>query len=116
VVLELPPRQPVGDKYVHSATRCAWWQTPQFCQNKIAAAWLQHIIATGNYVPAAVAARQLLRAAAVRAPGIAAESPQELHWQFRGLAAESPAPARERRGGARILAVFFVFAGVLEFY
>jgi hypothetical protein len=25
------PRQPVGDKYVHSATRCAWWQTTQFC-------------------------------------------------------------------------------------
>jgi hypothetical protein len=29
-------RQPVGDSYVHSATRCAWWQTTQFCQNKIA--------------------------------------------------------------------------------
>jgi hypothetical protein len=24
------------------------------------------------------------------AQGIAAESPQELHWQFRGLGAESP--------------------------
>jgi hypothetical protein len=30
----------------------------------------------------------------VRAPGIGAESPQELHGQFRGLVAESPAPAR----------------------
>jgi hypothetical protein len=26
----------------------------------------------------------------VRAPGIAAESPQEAHWRFRGLGAESP--------------------------
>jgi hypothetical protein len=34
-------RQPVDDKYVHSATRCAWWQTPQFCQNKIATAGLR---------------------------------------------------------------------------
>jgi hypothetical protein len=32
--------------------------------------------------------------AAGRAPGIGAESPQDLHGQIRGLGAESPAPAR----------------------
>jgi hypothetical protein len=39
--------------------------------------------------------------AAGRAPGIVAESPQDLHWQIRGLGAESPAPAL-RAGGAPI--------------
>jgi hypothetical protein len=38
----------------------------------------------------------------VRAPGIAAESPQELHGQFRGLAAGSPVflPAARAKKGA----------------
>jgi hypothetical protein len=34
------------------------------------------------------------------APGIAAESPQDLHWQIRGLAAESPVSGASRRKGA----------------
>jgi hypothetical protein len=52
--------QPVGDKDVHSASLRAWWQTTQFCQNKIATAWLEpqncrrqfcaHEIATGNFM------------------------------------------------------------------
>jgi hypothetical protein len=32
--------RPVGDKDVHSASLRAWWQTTQFCLNKIATAWL----------------------------------------------------------------------------
>ncbi|MDR1179928.1 MAG: hypothetical protein LBK44_05425, partial [Spirochaetales bacterium] len=33
--------QPAGDIDVHSASLRAWWQTTQFCQNKIAADWLR---------------------------------------------------------------------------
>jgi hypothetical protein len=41
--------QPVGDKYMHSATRRAWWQTTQFCP-KLRPPGYEHIIAFGNYV------------------------------------------------------------------
>jgi hypothetical protein len=36
------------------------------------------------------------------APGIEAESPQEAHWRFRGLGAESPVFGAERQKGAKM--------------
>jgi hypothetical protein len=88
-------RQPVGDKDVHSATRCAWWQTPQFCQNKIATAGLQRIIAVGNYAPRKLqkaifwpGSELPLKIATAWLLQVIANGnyvPAELHTQFRGL-------------------------------
>jgi hypothetical protein len=56
--------------------------------------------------------------AAGRAPGIAAESPQEAHRRFRGLGAESPAPVRSTGEAPNvpwgiISLRLFVFCGIL---
>jgi hypothetical protein len=51
--------------------------------------------------------------AALRAPGIGAESPQDLHEQIRGLGADSPAPAL-RAGEAPKIWRFFI-AQLLRF-
>jgi hypothetical protein len=52
---------------------------------------LQHIIVKDNYVPMKLPVA-ISWAGSELPPrnGIAAESPQDLHWQIRGLGAESP--------------------------
>jgi hypothetical protein len=69
-----------GDIDVHSALRAMPGGKPRdFASQNRAALYARKL-------PQAISGARPL----VRARGIAAESPQDLHWQIRGLGAESP--------------------------
>jgi hypothetical protein len=72
-----------GDKDVRSALRAVLGgRSRNFALAKLRPPGYAQVIAKGNYLP--------LELPLVRAQGIAAESPQDLRWQIRGLGAESP--------------------------